>query len=326
MLVGQKVAALATAAAQAVLNAAWTIGISLLITGLITAISNLINRKKELREETLRNAEAATEYSNQVKSLADRYLELSAAVGTDEGAKTSLMETQQELISLLGIEDKAIKSLIETYGSLDKAILAMSRDALTDTIRDLTAGITAKETEVVKAGKGGFFDGNIISASGNNVVNSFKLLEQGGLVNSGNYGSLGGTIVLSDGTTLEKVLNNYEKLDEIRKYLLDNMSIEELSDNSLFELVEGKFNSFKGVVDEYKEMIDSLNSTIATREIYDHMIDSPLPETQQEFEEYRDRLAEVFKCRESAVRKALKRLGITRKKRRNATGSKTLPK
>ena len=37
-------------------------------------------------------------------------------------------------------------------------------------------------------------------------------------------------------------------------------------------------------------------------------------------------IAEVFKCRESAVRKALKRLGITRKKRRNVTGSKTLPK
>lgn len=38
---------------------------------------------------------------------------------------------------------------------------------------------------------------------------------------------------------------------------------------------------------------------------------------------YLTEIAEVFGCGEAAVRKALKRLGITRKKRRTATGSRT---
>ena len=41
---------------------------------------------------------------------------------------------------------------------------------------------------------------------------------------------------------------------------------------------------------------------------------------------YLTEIAEVFCCGESAVRKALKKLNITRKKRRNATGSKILRK
>jgi len=41
---------------------------------------------------------------------------------------------------------------------------------------------------------------------------------------------------------------------------------------------------------------------------------------------YLTEIAEVFYCGESAVRKALKKLDITRKKRRSATGSKTLSK
>jgi len=90
---------------------------------------------------------------------------------------------------------------------------------------------------------------------------------------------------LSEGTTLESVLANYNKFAEIRKYLLDNMSLEQLSGNSLFEAVDGGYNSLKGVVSEYQELAYSLNSTLATREIYDKMLDSPIPQTQHELEE-----------------------------------------
>jgi transposase len=41
---------------------------------------------------------------------------------------------------------------------------------------------------------------------------------------------------------------------------------------------------------------------------------------------YLTEIAEVFDCGESAIRKALKKLGITRKKRRSATVSKTQSK
>ena len=41
---------------------------------------------------------------------------------------------------------------------------------------------------------------------------------------------------------------------------------------------------------------------------------------------YLTEIAEVFGCRESAIRKALKKLGVTRKKRRIATENKTLSK
>jgi transposase len=39
---------------------------------------------------------------------------------------------------------------------------------------------------------------------------------------------------------------------------------------------------------------------------------------------YQTEIAEVFGCTESAIRKAFRRLGITRKKRRSVTGNKTL--
>lgn len=39
---------------------------------------------------------------------------------------------------------------------------------------------------------------------------------------------------------------------------------------------------------------------------------------------YQSEVAEAFGCTDTAIRKAYKRLGITRKKRQNAIGSKTL--
>jgi transposase len=44
---------------------------------------------------------------------------------------------------------------------------------------------------------------------------------------------------------------------------------------------------------------------------------------EENLDAYQKEIAEVFSCTDTAVRKAFKRLGITRKKRQNVTGNKT---
>lgn len=120
-LVANKVKTLAAAAAQTALNAAWSMGISFLITGLITGISKLINSHQELIDKSNEVREEFQEFKTTnednietLKSLEDEFNTLSEGVGKN-GENISLSvddyNRYKEIVeTIIGISPELIKS------------------------------------------------------------------------------------------------------------------------------------------------------------------------------------------------------------------------
>jgi len=120
-LVANKVKTLAAATAQTALNAAWSMGISFLITGLITGISKLINSHQELIDKSNEVREEFQEFKTTnednietLKSLEDEFNTLSEGVGKN-GENISLSvddyNRYKEIVeTIIGISPELIKS------------------------------------------------------------------------------------------------------------------------------------------------------------------------------------------------------------------------
>lgn len=120
-LIANKAASLAAAAGQALLNAAWTMGISLIITGLVSGIQWLINREQELIDKSNEVREAFQEFKTTnednvktLKSLEDEFNTLSEGVGKN-GENISLSvddyNRYKEIVeTIIDISPELIKS------------------------------------------------------------------------------------------------------------------------------------------------------------------------------------------------------------------------
>lgn len=132
-LITNKAASLAAAAGQAILNAAWSMGISLLITGLITGISKLITYQDDMAEKARETAsEIRSAYKtaseeiesdiNAIAGLESEFERLSAGVddyGNNISLSTEEYERYQSIVSeILGTTPQ----LIEGYDAEGKAI------------------------------------------------------------------------------------------------------------------------------------------------------------------------------------------------------------
>lgn len=126
-----KIQAIGAEVAAMALNAALTLGVSVAITKLTSAISDWVNAEKnaareaeefrkkqsELREEGLKNAEAYEKEKNELNSILSQYLELASSTKDAADVKKSLSSLQDQLIDRYGKEaggiDLVNKSLKE---------------------------------------------------------------------------------------------------------------------------------------------------------------------------------------------------------------------
>ena len=136
-LVAAKIGTFALQAAQIALNTALTMGISLLVSGLISGIQNLINAKKELAEQVDELTSKFKEQSEELKklqgdydtsnesSMISKYAKLSKGVD-NLGRNVSL--TADEYSEYQGIVNKIaeqIPSLVSGYDSEGNALLSV---------------------------------------------------------------------------------------------------------------------------------------------------------------------------------------------------------
>lgn len=111
LTVAQKASAFATKAMSVALSAAFSVGITLLIAGVISWVGKLVNKEKELAEaaeeartKAVENAKAIKEETDNLDSLVKRYTEIVATTDDLTTAKDELTSIQQELIDTYGAE------------------------------------------------------------------------------------------------------------------------------------------------------------------------------------------------------------------------------
>lgn len=271
--------------------------ISIGVSAVTSAVSNHNQKMEELRQKAKESAEEANTLGDEIAELTNKYIALSEAVKTDESAKEDLMTTQTELLKKLGLEGESIDTLIEKYGSLSNAIRQASIDSLKNKQIDLIAGLDAAKEELLDVGADGFWGGNnIINATGDDAVKAFKELEKAGVVDSGSFGTGGGALVLiGDDTTTEGILENYERLEKALETLRDSnaFTTEELSDNSLYQAIYGRYSEMKDKVDAYKGAIQNLNENLAQQTTLSLLQGSDIPKTEEEFETFKNELIDT---------------------------------
>ena len=107
--------------------------------------------------------------------------------------------------------------------SLSNAIKQASIDSLKNSQVDLIAGIDVAREELLEAAKDNFWGtNNIINATGEDAVKAFKELEKAGIVNSGSYGSAGGSLVLIGDKTVDGAIENFARLEDALTALMDS--------------------------------------------------------------------------------------------------------
>lgn len=88
------------------------------------------------------------------------------------------------------------------------------------------------------------------------------------------------------------MLENYQKLEDAIHALQDAFTSEELSENSLFSAMYKRYDEMKDEVTQYKEFISDINENLA-QEMTLSLQGDELPETEEEFEKFRQELIET---------------------------------
>ena len=300
-LIGAKAATIGLQVASTLLNAALSLGLSLALSAIVSGITNLVNKEKEAREQAIENAQTAKEEADNLTELLNKYNQLSEEVKTNTGVKDDLLETQGELLESLGIEQSQLDGLIKKYGDLNTAINKVTLDSLNDAQADLMVAVDAREKELINVGKDykhwfSPINRNLISTGGEESKQAYDILAKAGVISQGSVGTGGGVFTLvGDDKTVDGILENYQKLKEAQTALNEAVSNGEISkedtgSNPLYKAINSRLDELKTAVDDYNSAIKDVNENSANQEIISNLIGKDLPQTEEEFETFKQSL------------------------------------
>ena len=111
---------------QLVKAAVATIAFSLIISG----ITKLVNKQKELAEQIKENTDKAKEYSENIDDLIDKYSEFANKTSYTTEEKETLLDIQNQLVSIFGQEASAIDLVNGKYEEQIKTIQNLNKEKL----------------------------------------------------------------------------------------------------------------------------------------------------------------------------------------------------
>ena len=300
-LIGAKAATIGLQVASTLLNAALSLGLSLALSAIVSGITHLVNKEKEAREQAIENAQTAKEEADNLTELLNKYNQLSEEVKTNTGVKDDLLETQGGLLESLGIKQSQLDGLIKKYGDLNTAINKVTLDSLNDAQADLMVAVDAREKELINVGKDykhwfSPINRNLISTGGEESKQAYDILAKAGVISQGSVGTGGGVFTLvGDDKTVDGILENYQKLKEAQTALNEavsngEISKEDMGSNSLYKAINSRLDELKTAVDDYNSAIKDVNENSANQEIISNLIGKDLPQTEEEFETFKQSL------------------------------------
>ncbi len=112
-------------------------------------------------------------------------------------------------------------------------------------------------------------------------------------MDSSSYGTDGGQLVLIGDDTVDGAIENCKRLEAAINVLRDSFTSEELSDNSLFNAIYGRYNEMKESVDTYNSSINNLNNNLAQQTMLTSLQGRELPKTEVEFDNFKKELIDT---------------------------------
>ena len=264
-LIGAKAATFALQAATMLLNAALTMGISLIVSSLFSAIQKWINKEKELAEQVdeltskfKEQHKELTKNQSSFKSEATRYAQLSK--GVDQLGRNVSLTTDEysEYQSVVNKIAEQIPSLISGYDDQGNAILGVKGnvDELIEAYEKLlhveNNKILSKAGDIEKNFKNTVEDSRKRSLTGSDVnVNDIKLLEKS---------------LTSGYDDYYKLLDYYDEAGNVAtarlKKVLEDADIQVDDESSrgvlsaIVETVKNDPSKIKGIIESYYAQFD----------------------------------------------------------------------
>lgn len=305
----QKALNVAAKAGVVIANTIVNMGITFIISSLVSLIYKLANSSKETAEKLKDVGQAAKETTKSISELHSEYLNLNIAVENGTASKEDLTSKTNELLAALGYEGIAVSELIEKYGSLDDAINQLSYDSLQEAHGGLVASVGTYKDELFKKAKGswgknnfqvsGYYDteGKFENAKYTeeeynkllSVLNKIDGLNKE-VVRSGSYlgeKSIGNIYELAGDTkTVEGIKQNYETLLEIQKELTLAFGSERAREFGIYTDVTDRLKQIKEAYENYVNEVEALNKNAAQQSIISSLMGKELPKTQEEYDRF----------------------------------------
>ena len=290
--VASKAAAIGVGVLRTALNMLINMGITLVISALVTALGNLINKARETKEAVIENGKEAVQSANDLRSLINSYIELSHAVEEGKATQEELDAVQDSLISSLQEHGIAVQNLTGDYQSLRAAMIEAAQEALETDISMAKASANAMKDDAASELETFFGDYTLTSTSGEGAVDALNYLKELGY--SGlSIGTQGGSIILPnsatwdifDDVTFEEMVENYRYLEGA----MNDVRAKFGADNPVFKTLSSMYTSYDNALSEAITQIDATNELIAQNELLDlqKMGD---PESLDEFKKFRNDL------------------------------------
>lgn len=305
----QRVLNAAAKAGVVIANTIVNMGITFLISSLVSLVFKLANSAKEASEKLKDVGQAARETTKSISELHSEYLNLNIAVENGTASKEDLTSKTNELLTALGYEGIAVSELIEKYGSLDDAINQLSYDSLQEAHGGLVASVDKYKEDLLKTAKGSWGK-NTFSVSGYydtegkfgmkgyteeeydkliSVLNKIDGLNKS-VVSSGSYlgeKSVKNLYELSgDSRTVEGIKENYETLLEIQKELTLTFGSERAGKFGIYTDVSSRLEQIKESYENYVNEVNALNKNAAQQSIISSLMGKELPKTQEEYDRF----------------------------------------
>lgn len=305
----QRVLNAAAKAGVVIANTIINMGITFLISSLVSLVFKLANSAKETAEKLKDVGQAARETTKSISELHSEYLNLNIAVENGTASKEDLTSKTNELLAALGYEGIAVSELIEKYGSLDAAINQLSYDSLQEAHGGLVASVDKYKEDLLKTAKGswgknnfqvsGYYDteGNFENAKYTeeeynkllSVLNKIDGLNKA-IATSGSYlgeKSIDNIFELAgDTTTVEGIKQNYETLLEIQKELTLAFGSERAGKFGVYTDVSKRLDEIKESYENYVNEVEALNKNAAQQSIISSLMGKELPKTQEEYDRF----------------------------------------
>lgn len=268
---------------------------------------------QEQRDATVDAAKSAATASEELISLSNKYLELYDSMGVASNNQ-ELLDAQDEIIDKLGLTKNEVEALTEEYGSLSDAIKATTVESLEKAERDLLGGMAVYKDDLFNVSQSSAFHavfgdndpdyirvgrGQVKTGDNESVQDTYRraieALSNAGYDSSLSFDSLGRAsfgVDIGKGedfSSTEGVLKVYQDLGEA----LDVVKNEIGSDNEIYDALYEKYSSMTETVENYQDAVGDLNSNLAQQYMLNSLIGKEMPDTQQEFDNYRNSLVKA---------------------------------
>ena len=279
-------------------------GINIAISLIVSSITGLIQKQKELREQMLETGETAKQEASQIRDAFRAYSEAKSSYDDSATAKENLTNKTEELLKALGYEEDEIESLKKKYKDLDDSINTVTKDALNDKYQDVFSAYITSLEELESKTKDTFAGGDFSQITVGREANKtfIKQLEDSGFIFNDKYvnSAVLSSIDIGDIENIDDAISAVDKLTKMLDALREGQrqglySDKEYENSPIYKAIFEKRKDINDAIKDIEKYQTSLNDILSQMLYLDVSKSNGIPETQEQFDKFRDDMIKTAK-------------------------------